>query len=551
MGSSLINIGISGLRAHQAALATTGHNITNANSAGYSRQRVEISPQTPQFQGSAYLGRGAELASVTRVHSTFVTNQVRLDTAAFAEVEDFLSQIGQLDSLLADELTGLVPALQTFFGSLQAAASDPASIPARQLVLSETTGLVNRFNTMYDRLHAQQEGLTDLIGTAAERVSELSQGIGRLNSRIAESAGNGGAVANDLLDQRDELLRQLSEIVSVSVVPQSDGQLNVFVGKGQPLIVGGQISTLAATAAGDITLVSSDDRAAQVITSSIAGGQLGGLLEFQDGVLNQALNHLGRIAIAVTESVNAVHRQGVTLDGVFGGDVFTAVNDPTLAYQRATPINVGSRPSGALFVGIADSSQLTAADYEIRFSLAGDGSFALVRSSDAKVMAEGTTAQGFPVTVAADGFEVRIDAGTFRGGDRYRIQPSLHGGRDIAQVVRNARDLALATPVRVQTEIGNRGSGIAEPAGVFDISHPGFSNPGRLTPPLLVHFTSPTTYELLDNTDPAAPRALDPPVRNQPYVPGIENLLLPGGPGQTRIGSEGSQVGRLPAASQS
>lgn len=550
MSSSLINIGISGLRAHQAALATTGHNITNANSQGYSRQRVEISPQTPQFEGSAFLGRGVQLESVTRVHSNFVTNQVRLDTAAFAEVEDFLSQIGQLDSLLADELTGLVPALQTFFGALQAASSDPASIPARQLVLSESTGLVNRFNTMYDRLHAQQEGLSNLIGTAAERVSELSNGVGRLNARIAESGGAGGAVANDLHDQRDELLRQLSEIVAVRVVPQDDGQLNVFIGKGQPLIIGGQIGNIAATATGDITLVSGSNRAAQVITSSISGGQLGGLLRFQDGVLNQAMNHLGRIAIAVTESTNAVHRRGVTLDGVFGGDIFTRVNDPTLAYQRAAPINLGGRPSGALFVAITDPSQLTASAYEVRFNLSGDGSFQLVRSADSRVMAEGSTAQGFPVTVGGDGFSVTIESGTFRGGDRYRISPSLHGGRDIGQVIQNARDLALATPVRMQTAIGNRGTGIAQPAGVFDINHPAFANPGRLAPPLVVHFTSATTYELLDNTDPAAPRALVPPVRNQPYVPGIENLLLPGGVGQTRVGSEGTNIGRLPVAAQ-
>ncbi len=550
MSSSLINIGISGLRAHQAALAATGHNITNANSQGYSRQRVEITPQIPQFLGSAYIGRGAQLESVTRVHSEFVTNQVRLDTAAFAEVEDFLSQIGQLDSLLADELTGLVPALQSFFGSLQAASSDPSSIPARQLVLSEVTGLTNRFNTMYDRLHAQQEGLRGLIATSADRVSELSQGIGRLNARIAESTGKGGAVANDLLDQRDELLRQLSEIVSVTVVAQNDGQVNVFVGRGQPLIIGGQIASLAATATGDITLVNSFDREAAVITESISGGQLGGLLKFQDGVLNQALNHLGRVAIAVSEAVNAVHRRGVTLDGVFGGDVFKGVNDPTLAYQRATPINLGGRPSGALFVGITDSSKLTASDYEIRFSLSGDGSFTLVRLSDAKVMTEGSTAQGFPVTVSGDGFRVTIEGGVFRGGDRYRIQPSLHGARDIARVLQNPRDLALSTPVRVETAIGNRGTGIAEPARVFDIDHPIFANRGQMSPPLLVHFTSATTYELLDNSDPAAPRSLVPPVRNQPYVPGIENLLLPGGTGGSRIAAEGGNVGRLPSAAQ-
>src|SRR5262245_727011 len=170
-GTSLINIGISGLRTTQAALATTGHNITNANTPGFSRQRVDIVPQAPQQLGVGYLGAGASLQSISRVVSDYAISQVRNDTALSSEVESFLSQVSPVDSLLANESTGLVPALESFFGSMEAASSDPSSLPARQLVLSETSKLADRFHAMFDRLEAQSRSLDDLAESAVGRIT--------------------------------------------------------------------------------------------------------------------------------------------------------------------------------------------------------------------------------------------------------------------------------------------------------------------------------------------------------------------------------------------
>ncbi len=459
MASSLINIGISGLKAQQAALATTGHNITNASTPGYSRQTVQIEAHPPQYSGSAYIGRGAVLQSITRVASEYATNQVRLDTSAFAGLDTFVNQIGQVDSLLADDQTGLAPAMQTFFGALQSASSDPSSIPTRQVVLSDAAGLASRFNTMYERLNTQQLGLDQQLRSTTDEIDELAKGIAALNDRIGSADGrSSGVLPNDLLDQRDEMLRQLAEKVDVKVVAQGDGQLSVFIGKGQPLITGSQASTMQVVGNGQIALSTSKDAPGQVVTSSIAGGQLGGLLDFRNGVLDSALNQLGRIAIGLADAINQQQHKGVTLDGEFGDDLFTSINDPTTVAQRAVATNLTPGYSaGQLNVTIDKASQLSTSDYEVRFDRVGNGAFTLVRLNDGKVVAEGSVGQGLPTRVSADGFTVEIQSGQFHGGDRYLIQPTRSGARDIGPLTTNAADLAFSSPVRVDSSYRQSG----------------------------------------------------------------------------------------------
>jgi flagellar hook-associated protein 1 FlgK len=547
MGTSLINIGISGLNAQQAALATTGHNITNASTPGYSRQRVEIQAHAPQYSGTAYIGRGAMLASITRVASDYATNQIRLDTATSSGLDTFVDQIGQVDSLLADDQTGLAPALQTFFGALQAASTDPSSIPSRQLVVSDANGLVSRFNTMYERLNSQQIGLQQQLSATTLQVNQLAQCIGQLNDRIAAANGRStGVLPNDLLDQRDELLRQLSQLVDVKVVQQSDGDLGVFIGKGQPLILGDQARSLQTTATGQVTITTPGASQAQDITDSITGGQLGGLLTFRNGVLDGALNQLGRIAIGLSDAINQQHHKGVTLDGQFGGDLFSDINDPTVASQRAYALGIAPGfPPGQMSVNIDSPSQLTTSDYELRFDPVGNGSFSLVRLSDKAIVAQGSVAQGLPARVSADGFTLTIQSGQFHGGDHYLVQPTRSGARDIAQLISSPADLAFSSPVAVQSGPANEGSGVIVPSAVFDAANPSFAVPGTLTPPLLIRFTGPSTYEVLDNSDPAAPKPLQPPLRNVQYVPGVANALLPAAVGATRLASDGANIERL------
>ncbi len=179
--ADLLSIGLSGLAANKTSLAVTGHNITNVNTPGFSRQDTVQATRIPQFSGAGYIGSGTTLVDVRRSYSEFLTTQVRTSTALSSDVEAYRSQIEQLDSLLAGTTTGITPSLQKFFSSLQTAAEDPANIPARQLVLSEAEGLARRFNTVYDRISEQNEFINKQMVAVSDQVNRLATSVASYN----------------------------------------------------------------------------------------------------------------------------------------------------------------------------------------------------------------------------------------------------------------------------------------------------------------------------------------------------------------------------------
>lgn len=241
--ADLLNIGLSGLAANKTSLSVTGHNITNINTPGFSRQDTIQATRTPQFSGAGYIGSGTTLVDIRRSYSEFLTTQLRSSTSLNSDVKAYKSQIDQLDSLLAGTTTGITPSLQKFFSALQTAAEDPSNLPARQLVLSEAEGLSRRFNTVYDRLNEQNSFANKQMGAVTEQINRLAGSIASLNESISIAQAN-GSQPNDLLDAREETVRQLSTFVGVNVVAQNDGSQNVFIGSGQPLVIGSNAARL-------------------------------------------------------------------------------------------------------------------------------------------------------------------------------------------------------------------------------------------------------------------------------------------------------------------
>jgi flagellar hook-associated protein 1 FlgK len=202
---SLLNIGVSGLLATQTALTTTGNNIANANVQGYSRQRTDFGTQQSQFTGAGYVGNGVIVNGIRRIAEEFVTTQLRFDTSNFKNLETLKSNLDQIDSLLADEDSGLGPGIESLYASLEAAAGDPTSIPVRQLVLSEAEGLVQRFDTIYERLSQQKVSINNQLDSSTAQISALASGLADINKSISlQSQRNLGAPPNDLFDARDE-----------------------------------------------------------------------------------------------------------------------------------------------------------------------------------------------------------------------------------------------------------------------------------------------------------------------------------------------------------
>lgn len=465
--ADLLNIGLSGLAASKTQLSVTGHNITNVNTPGYTRQDAVQATRVPQFSGAGYIGSGTSLVDIRRSYSEFLTSQLRSSTALASDVAAYKSQIDQLDSLLAGSTTGITPSLQSFFAALQTAAEDPANIPARQLVLSEAEGLSRRFNTVYERLNEQNNFLNKQMVAVSDQVNRLATSVASLNNAIAVAAAN-GQQPNDLLDARDEAVRQLSTYIGVTVVPQDDSSYNLFIGSGQPLVVGATASKLeVGPGLGDPTrfevrFVSGNSR--QTVTTQLSGGELGGLIRYRQEVLDSTFNSLGRLALAVSDQVNTQLGQGLDLKGQVGAALFGNFNDPALAALRVRAFSSNTSNAQPL-LNISDTSLLTASDYRLEF----DGTnYTARRLSDNAMMSVTESPPGtlsFGDSNGRDqGFTIDVGTPAPAAGDIFLLQPTRRGASDIAAVLDQPDQLAFAAPVRAESNLQNRGTGaISQP----------------------------------------------------------------------------------------
>lgn len=548
----LLGIGISGLKAQQTALSVTGHNITNAGTEGYSRQTVNFNENTPQFNGGVWTGNGVNVDSIKRVYDEFLTEQMQRDSSVFNENEVLSVNASQIDSLLADSGTGIQPGIERMFGALQSVVDDPSSLPARQVLISEANGLSDRFSTISDRLNDQSGIVNGQMDVIAGEVSTIGNAIADLNEQIQFAlAASNGQQPNDMLDQRDRLITQLSELVAVEVTIQDGSGMNVFIGNGQSLVIGNESNELF-TQAGDtdpsrLGLYFRKGDTVLEVTSEIQGGQLGGMLEFREKVLEPAINGLGRVALSINEAFNQQHQLGIDFEGSKGGNFFDDVNSPSNSYARVHGDGRNKAPNDRLVSAhITDSSKLTTDNYRLEFPGPGEYVFKVYNDTTGQEL-EATALTGeLPQTVEVDGFEIRLEAGTFQAGDRFLITPTRAAAGNLDVRVTRPEEVAIASPISTDSAIGNRGTGAISQGAVYDITTPYLASEGEMDPPLLVKFTSATSYDVLDNSDPGNPIPLFPPLMNQRYIPGISNNILPPDEGKTAFTSFGGYLPTMP-----
>ena len=356
----LLDISVSGLMAYQRSLNTTGHNIANSDTVGYSRQRTLLGTQTPQLSGAGWLGSGVKVTDVERLYDDFLATQVRSAQSTASELEAYFDHASRIDNLLADPNIGLDPAIQSFFDAVQLLADDPAFMPTRQQLLSESQSMVDRFHDLSRQFSDMRDQLNRELESVTDEINGLAESIAKVNQSIVEAIGaSGSGDPNDLLDKREVLLNQLSERVDISIVPQDDGAWNVFIGKGQALVIGSATATLSsqpgAAEVNNHEVVFSNNMGTQVITDQLTGGEIGGLLKFRQRILDPAQNQLGLVAIGVSDRVNAQHQLGLDLHGTPGRQVFSDSAIGVLSY--------GSNSGPAVVSAVmTDTSSLTASE---------------------------------------------------------------------------------------------------------------------------------------------------------------------------------------------
>jgi len=445
--ADILNIGASALLSLQRAISTTGNNIANANTPGYSRQRVDFATTPAERAGNSFLGTGVKIAGIERAFNQFLVTDVQNRSSASAGLSLRSDLTSRLDGLLADPAVGVSPALDSFFGALQGVANNPGSLPERQVLLSEAEGLALRFRTLEQQFQQFNDEVSGRIETGVSEINGLARSIADLNLQISQaSASQAGSAPNDLLDARDLALQRLAEKVSVTVVPRNDGAVNVMVGNGQSLVVGSEASALGTVrdrADGSRTnIVLAGSPAQGDIGRFISGGEVGAALSFRSDVLDSSRRELDVLAAGVATTINAQHRQGIGLNGAPGGNFFQ-LSEP------AVTADGGNTGSASLSVAIDDPGALTGADYRLEFDGA-QWSISNLQTGAA------TAVTGSSAIV--DGLQFNF-GGSPASGDGLRVQPLLQAAGNLRLAISDPADVAAAGPLRATVDPANLGSG--------------------------------------------------------------------------------------------
>jgi flagellar hook-associated protein 1 FlgK len=468
MGSSaLMALGMRAMTANYAALQATGNNIANVNTVGYSRQSVELETAGGQFTGAGFFGKGVNISSVVRAHDQFLTREAATTRSVAAADAARSSQLQQLEKIFAIGESGLGYAAQQLYSAFVDVANRPQDASARQVVLARAGELAARLRSAGEQIDTIQAGVTQEIKANVASVNMLSSRIAELNNKIAMVKGS-GHTPNDLLDQRDQAVNELSQFIQVSTIAADDGTLSVFIGGGQKLVLGTQATQLAAVPdafdPSKVQLGINDSGALREMPIElVTGGALAGLLRFQNGDLTDARNLVGQLASAIAGSLNEQQALGLDLGQPPGAGVpilavGTPVTLPATGNATVAGVPVASYIDGSgnrvpsVGLTIVDTKELQASDYE----LFADpnlpaGSYRLTRLSDGT---EQTVTNGDVV----DGFRIDVTTPAPASRDRFLLRPVGSAARNTTLVLDDPRGLAAASPVAATFGVDNTGT---------------------------------------------------------------------------------------------
>ena len=446
MGSNILNIGQSGLNAAQVGMSVTGNNIANAATPGYTRQVVVQGAAQSQNFGFGYLGQGTKIDSIERMYNELNHRQVMQSQASASEINTYSAQIQRLNNLLADPDVGITNVTSNFFSSVQNLTTNPNNAAAKQAMLSASNALAQRFQSIDGQLkQINQDVNTEMINSISN-INVYAKQIGKLNDAIEKAISANGNAPNDLLDQRDQLINDLNKEIKTTVVADSGGKYNVFIGNGLPLVVGTQAYTLSpgnSTSNGNQLEINyiTQNGSATLSPDSLPGGRLGGLLQFRNETLNQIKTEFGHIANSITYQFNMQHRAGLDANSNPGSAYF----NETSAIIIANANNTGNATIGAQ---IADINETVASDYRIKY----DGTnYIVTRTSDQLVR----NFTSLPQTV--DGLTIQMNSGSFLNGDDYLIQPNANAAASFKVAINNINQIAIGAPT-VNSVINSTGS---------------------------------------------------------------------------------------------
>ena len=472
--SDLMNTALSGLIAAQRGMAVTGHNIANVSTPGYSRQTTQQGTREAFGSGGGFIGSGVNITSVQRSFDSLIQSQVRSSLSEYGRLDAF-SNIGvRLDNINANSQAGLAGSMERFFNALQSVGASPSDPTTRELLLSEADALVQQVRRMDSQLATLENDVNARVGHSVERINSLATSLADVNQRIAIAYGSFGQPPNDLLDRRDELTSELSKLVNVTTTEMPDGSMSVFIGQGQPLVLGQNAHALSVVPdpfdLNRVQVAYQSGGGPSFITSQLTGGELGGLLDARRDLVDPARLTLGRTVTAVVNAVNEQHALGMDLRGDLGGLFFDPLSPVSVR-------NVGNTSPTTVTLAIDDWQALEAADYNLRFDA---GNWVLSGASNGEVIPmTGTGTPGDPFL--ARGMSIAV-AGVPANGDGFRLRPVAQAPEQFRVAITDGGAVAAASPVRV--------TGPNASVQILDPSNPALQTDVDIT------FLTPTSYSV-------------------------------------------------------
>ena len=473
MSGGLIGVGTSAMLANQAALQTTGNNIANVNTPGYSRQTAVLEQVQGQFSGAGYIGKGVAVGTVMRSYSDFLTTQANATASQQASDSTVSDQMSQLEKVFQGGASGLGASISTMLNSFSDVASAPADLSARTVALADASAMAARFRSSSDSLDALQAGVQTQLQQSVLAINSLAARIGAVNGQVA-LASSAGQSPNDLLDQRDQLVSQLNQYVQTTSIPAADGTVGIFLGGSQALVLGTTASALSVgsgTYPGDLSTntlsLKQSGSGMPMDESNLGGGSMKGLLTFLNKDLQQGRNLLGRMALAIGSVANTQHRLGLDMNGNAGGDLFQASVLPN-GYHAAS--NGGT---GTVSMSVTDPSAFVVSDYALRYTSGTAGT--ITRLSDGQV-SNFDFAAG---PVQLDGLSLSATPGAV-GGDQFLLKPFSKAAAQMDTAFTSVGALAVASPIQAGTGSTN-GGGLAVTRSQAVSSDPGLTDTVNLT----------------------------------------------------------------------
>jgi flagellar hook-associated protein 1 FlgK len=437
--NSIMSIAKTALMASQRSISVISHNIANANTDGYSRQRAIMETRDPSESGGLLFGRGVTISEIRRVYDPFIEATLQDAISNYSYYNSKGTVLSNVEGIINDLATeyGLSFAINDFFNGFQDVSNAPSSATERDSLLAKASVLTDTLQNIDQRIKQELTSIGGQVDALVTEVNSLGARIADANDEI-RFMQNRGLNPNDLLDLRDVLLRDLSEVVDISTYTDNDGSLTVLLGTGVKLVAGSQVTELTLNApnltTGSYEILSAG---AVEVVGRLSGGTIKGLIDGRDKAL-ATLKQIDVLAASIYQDVNVQHASGYGLDSSTGVDFFSGLQ----VYTEADADNTGGAKVSAS--SVSTLSALTLDDYQISFS--GSATYSVVNSNTgAVVVAGGAYTSGAAIVFEGISVTISDNTGTPAVGDSFDISATHDLTGNITVAVTSTDEIAASS----------------------------------------------------------------------------------------------------------